>query len=89
VESVSEVSAVEVGGGRDLDVENGVSVVMVGELTSDDMIPIYRNLVAACRQSGTAQDPGGEFESIVGFTGDRAVRFHVEDGRLIVSEYDR
>jgi hypothetical protein len=88
VESVSEVSAVEVGGDWEIDVENGVSVVMVGDLTASDMIPIYRSLIAQCNDSGWTGGPGDEYTWIVGFTGDRAVGFHIEDGRLIVSEYD-
>jgi hypothetical protein len=88
VESASEVSAVEVGGNWEIDVENGVSVVMVGDLTVSDMIPIYWSLVGQCNGSGRTGGPDGEYESIVGFTGGRAVRFYIEDGRLTVSEYD-
>ncbi len=88
VESVSEVSAVEVGGDWEIDVENGVSAVMVGDLTTSDMIPIYWSLVGQCNNLGRTQDPDGEYGSIVAFIDDRAVHFYIEDGRLIVSEYD-
>ncbi len=83
VESASEVSAV-----REYDVENGVSVVMVGDLTVSDMTPIYWSLVRECNYSGRTGGPDGEYESILGGTGDRAVNFYIEDGRLTISEYD-
>lgn len=88
VDSVSEVTTVDAGG-VDLDVENGVSVVLVGAMSVGQTAPIYTTLVGACSESGTAGSGDSDFRSIVGFTGDRAVRFHVEDGQLTVSEYDR
>lgn len=87
VESASEVSAVK-SGDWEYDVENGVSVVMVGDLTVSDMTPIYWSLVGECNYSGRTGGPDGEYESILGVTGGRAVNFYIEDGRLTISEYD-
>lgn len=90
VENVSGVDIVDAGGGYEYDVENGVSVVLVGDISVADT-GIFRSLVGGCSEAGWSEDPSGEdsYRSVVGFTGDRAVHFLVEEGRLTVSEYDR
>ena len=90
VESVSEVDVVDAGGGYEYDVANGVSVVLVGDISVADT-GIFRSLVGGCSEAGWSEDPSGDdsYRAVVGFTGDRAVHFLVEDGRLTVSEYDR